>query len=64
MSTIPLSLKPCPFCGGAAEVTTFTRHDRSTSTQFAVVSCVRCGARTGEAGEAEHAQARWNFRPK
>ena len=38
-----MELKPCPFCGGVAEVQDITRHIENNSI---VVRCSRCGVST------------------
>ena len=37
-------LKPCPFCGGKAEI----EHNEILTLMFSYVVCRNCGAKTGE----------------
>ena len=53
-------LKPCPFCGGAAEKKTWNAPGRSTA--FVVACCSECGAMTWPYGDARNAILRWNRR--
>jgi Lar family restriction alleviation protein len=43
-----IELKPCPFCGGEAEIERYGDHSRST-----IYACTNCGCRleTGEEGD-------------
>ena len=54
-------LKPCPFCGGVAEIKTVTRH---ISNNLIVAKCTLCGASTKTFPEAKEDQCRaaWNIR--
>lgn len=72
MTIMESDLKPCPFCGGAAEPVTkqYTADDADeegwTQTQFFVVTCGGCGAEAGgqEPGHKTEADAAaaWNRR--
>ena len=64
-------LKPCPFCGGQAEVREETRPDPPASYGVYLVKCPRCGARTrdfindgsyGEKHSISDAAEAWNRR--
>jgi len=53
-----MTLKPCPFCGGAAH---FERMgDRR---QSCIVACEDCGARLESNEEGDFCGGRWNTRP-
>lgn len=54
MTTTPL--KPCPFCGGEAEI---QRH--GTGRQSTIYSCTQCGCRL-ETGETWQVPGQWNER--
>ena len=56
-----MNLKPCPFCGGNAEIVIVTRHIENNRI---VVKCTACGASTKTFSEnkTENAQAAWNLR--
>lgn len=49
-------LKPCPFCGGQAEISQY-----GTGRQITQYSCTDCGASL-ETGETFNHGARWNHR--
>ncbi|MBQ7154819.1 MAG: Lar family restriction alleviation protein [Synergistaceae bacterium] len=53
------TLKPCPFCGGHAEVTTSYEYEES---YHAV--CEDCKARSGWCRTPEDARKLWNMRPE
>lgn len=57
VSNIPQSeLKPCPFCGGAAE------YERlGTARNACIIACTECGCRL-ETGEVWSCGHRWNAR--
>lgn len=42
------ALKPCPFCGGEAEIRNDTRQDGNHYYSVIYVECSKCGARTLE----------------
>lgn len=50
------TLKPCPFCGGEAELVTGTRRDGEYIENCAFVRCERCGAKTYEFHECMTAE--------
>ena len=54
-------LKPCPFCGGKAEIVEVTRH---VTNNRIVVKCSRCGAstRTFSDNKSEYAIDAWERR--
>ena len=54
-------LKPCPFCGGHANIVTVTRHIKNN---LIVVKCDLCGASTKTFSEnkEETATFAWNRR--
>lgn len=49
-------LKPCPFCGGEAEV-----EQQGSARQSHVIACIDCGCRL-ETGETWNAGSAWNTR--
>lgn len=53
-----IKLKPCPFCGGPAEIVDNSRYDPGTY----FVSCWDCGAQTDYEHGKELAAERWNGR--
>lgn len=64
MRTEQIALKPCPFCGGEAEIITDTDEDG----RFAAVACPKCGAGSRQhyfCGEdaRKFAASAWNARP-
>jgi Lar family restriction alleviation protein len=54
---MPVKLKPCPFCGGAAE---FER--TGTRRQSCIVVCTECGVRHESSDELLHSGSSWNYR--
>ena len=56
MSAAEIALKPCPFCGGEAEVRWYDG--------FPSASCTKCGCNTGMNinGSEREAIAAWNRR--
>ncbi|MEA2037283.1 MAG: Lar family restriction alleviation protein [Nanoarchaeota archaeon] len=56
-----MKLKPCPFCGGKAEVMEKTDDDH---VWCKIVSCYSCWAKTGLFDKREDAIKAWNTRPK
>ena len=56
-------LKPCPFCGGRADLRTFTM-GRFKKRKFLYVECCVCGNRTSVDREAEYVEEAWNRRTK
>lgn len=55
-------LKPCPFCGGHAEIVQRSKSDRWGGTEvFHAVECVSCDANNWDYTETEAAAA-WNRR--
>lgn len=46
-------LRPCPFCGGEAEIVPGEHRDGECVSYCAHVMCTSCGARTGEVDEHE-----------
>lgn len=57
---MPIELKPCPFCGGKADLVQPGTHRHSC-----IVECLNCGCRLErlESGdEGEHSGAAWNCR--
>ena len=63
-------LKPCPFCGGAAELFSMKRDARKRYGVYhtiATIKCTRCTAQISQAGSTgeaaiEYAVGRWNRR--
>lgn len=53
-----IKLKPCPFCGGHAEIVDNSRYIPGTY----FVSCRWCGARTDYEGRKENVAELWNGR--
>ena len=51
-------LKPCPFCGGPAEIVDNSRYDPGTY----FVGCLYCGARSDYEHGEENAAELWNGR--
>ena len=51
------ALKPCPFCGGEAEI-----ERPGTRRQSCIVSCTNCGARHEGPDEGEQSGDTWNER--
>lgn len=49
-------LKPCPFCGGEAEI-----ERQGTARQSTIYNCTNCGCRL-ETGETWQAPSQWNER--
>lgn len=49
-------LKPCPFCGNFSLLT------ETEEVSGYIVSCLRCGARSGIGGTQETAEEKWNRR--
>lgn len=41
-------LKPCPFCGGTAQISKYTVNDGQCYFQSGLVHCITCGCRTSE----------------
>ena len=52
-----IELKPCPFCGGKAEVREYI-----AITDYVFVICRNCGACVGPYGIEEKATENWNRR--
>lgn len=52
-----IELKPCPFCGGEAEV-----ERQGTSRQSCIISCTECGCRHEGPDEYEQCGYQWNIR--
>lgn len=52
-----IKLKPCPFCGGEAEVGTHGNHRQST-----IISCGECGVTHESGDEGEMVGTSWNSR--
>jgi len=52
-----IKLKPCPFCGGEAEV-----ERQGTSRQSCIISCTECGCRHEGPDEYEQCGYQWNMR--
>lgn len=50
-------LKPCPFCGGKAEIIRF-----GTPRWSAIVECMKCGGGLESGDEGEESGKRWNTR--
>lgn len=56
-------LKPCPFCGGHAELLRFLTDDQRLTCEAAYsVRCIVCGALTDDYETGEDAIAAWNLR--
>lgn len=53
-------LKPCPFCGGKAELITQSDNEARYSTNF--IWCSWCGCRTSDTQNPEDVIATWNAR--
>ena len=58
---MPDKLRPCPFCGGEAELRAFYKNiaDRRRTR---IVVCKACGARTKDWTQTQHAMKQWNRR--
>ena len=54
-------LKPCPFCGGEAEVM-HTGGIGCSNDTFSIVECVRCWAKTAFCDTEAEAVKAWNTR--
>ena len=54
-----IKLKPCPFCGGEAELGTFS----TNSDDKFLVECSNCGVATLLYYDTEKATEAWNRRP-
>lgn len=52
-----INLKPCPFCGGEAEVESHGNHRQST-----IISCGDCGVTHESGDEGEMVGRSWNER--
>lgn len=57
MARRPKKIKPCPFCGGEAEV-----HTSYENPDVFNVRCTQCFARTGWHHTPENAVRAWNAR--
>lgn len=62
-------LKPCPFCGGSAEIayrSTILMTRRNKGLQYMYIHCTKCGARSGDFFWDEKAEMlkAWNRRVK
>ena len=57
-------LKPCPFCGGEAEIETFYPSSpmRLLGWKYAYVECQVCGCRSGVKIGVDEAIETWNRR--
>ena len=53
-------LKPCPFCGGKANLV--VRHNQTLTWIRYYVKCERCVATTANYEKPEHATGNWNRR--
>lgn len=53
-------LKPCPFCGGEAYITSWRDEKRRVNPTS--VKCVRCGAKTEIFDRIKDAEEAWNRR--
>lgn len=53
-----IELKPCPFCGGDAEM----RHGKHQGLDTCYVGCLYCGARSDYEHGEENAAELWNGR--
>ena len=51
-------LKPCPFCGGKADI---MQYWKDFKTNRYIVKCIKCGAQTDD-GVKEHISILWNTR--
>ena len=51
-------LKPCPFCGGKAELV----EDVWSDNEYCYVTCVDCHAGTNACDTQDEAVAKWNSR--
>lgn len=54
-------LKPCPFCGGKAEINAWATEDYDDGD--AMISCEKCEAKTSIYVSTEYAAEAWNRRP-
>ena len=54
-------LKPCPFCGGEAEMRTFTM-GTFKKRKFVYAECSVCGIRTSVDNETRYVEKAWNRR--
>ena len=67
---MPNELKPCPFCGGSAQVKSYSKcYGHGNFQEAAFCECTKCGARTkdiadycGEADIKTEAKKEWNRR--
>ena len=56
-------LKPCPFCGGHAELLSFLPSENTLSCEATYsVRCIVCGALTDDYDTGEDAILAWNLR--
>ena len=60
MGEVCLRLKPCPFCGGVAELKTWRNEHFDTDPAFVV--CLVCGAKTHTRENPKSAVSAWNIR--
>jgi len=52
-----IELKPCPFCGGEAEIERI-----GTRRQSCIIACTECGCRHEGADEGDRCGSEWNCR--
>ena len=62
VQTMPNELKPCPFCGGEAVVTTKTERIYNTFETFFLVRCKSCGCETSTSYEKQIVIDKWEKR--
>ena len=60
MNDVCCELKPCPFCGGMAELNTWRNEHFDTDPAFVV--CLVCGAKTHTFENPKSAVSAWNIR--
>lgn len=57
-----MELKPCPFCGGKATISTDTVREYNTWETLTFVKCTKCHVKTGYFGLKINAMIAWNRR--
>lgn len=58
---MPDKLRPCPFCGGEAELRAFYQN-KADRRRTRIVVCKACGVRTKDWTQSRHAIKQWNGR--